>query len=187
MEKTNPSNPLIVSHKAVTIAQEDIPLEEVNQANKQRLFDWASAANGAFGSSDCKAHAITANIPLETISIYSMGLSYFHASCTFEVHFIRPVYIDTIVYRAYDNNINSHFFTKFESSIDGLTWQEIIPPNTARSPVFQEVFTPRLVKTVRIQGFSNLSEDEVTETSVTDKLAITKFQAFFANQQLVNY
>lgn len=176
------SSPLIVSNLAVAIPPEQVSLDDVSLVNR-RMFDWASAANGAYGTSDCKEHAITANLPLESISIYSMGLSHFNAECSFEIHLLRPVYLDTIVYRAYDNNIVSHYFYKFETSVDGITWDELIPANTARPTVFQEVFPARLVKTIRVQGFSQNSEDEVTKTAVTDKLAITKFQAFFANQK----
>jgi hypothetical protein len=175
------SAPLIVSNLGLTIPPESVPFDDISSANK-RMFDWANAGNGAFGTSDCRAHTITANLPLESISIYSAGLSYFPADCNFEVHFLRPVYIDTIVYRAYDNNIVSHYFTKFETTTDGMTWNELIPPNTARPPVFQEVFPTRLVKSIRMQGFSHMSEGEITNTSANDKLAITKFQAFFANQ-----
>jgi hypothetical protein len=177
------SQDVIVSNLGVTLPPEQVTLEEVNSSNK-RLFDWASAANGAYGTSDCLEHSITANLPLEGISVYSMGLSYFQANCVWEIHFIRPVVLDTIVFRSYDNNINSHFFTKFEGSHDdGLTWTEIIPPNTSRSRIFQERFSARLIKVLRIQGFSSVRQDEITQTSVSDKLAVTRLQAFFANQQ----
>jgi hypothetical protein len=124
--------------------------------------------------------------------------TFIDSGCSYEVHFLRPVYIDTLIFRSYEQGLLNHYFNKIETSsginsgMNQEDWEELVPANSYRDATFQETFSPRLVKKIRFQGYSQYlpgitADGSKTGTNsdkivVSDKLSVTKIQAYFANQ-----
>ena len=146
-------------------------------------INWASIEAGAFSTTDCVedvGDSANRDLPLYAHAVDPEGqVRYLRISAAnmYTIHLLHSVLLNTFIVRVWYSDGRHYTFHNFETSVDGVTWTEVIPAGSERRQTFKERFPDRMVQMIRLRA----------SNSVNPCFHLIRFQAFYVPDNAVEF